>query len=173
MAHPSTFELVISWQLIAWASEPLELLPGNRGEKSPWLLPSLGGGVFPRWKYVLEDGCLSAYSADCCLPSIYNFFWANNYIPNFLLWICSYFQSIPGVRLTLPPSSKGWTSDQGFDELLCLPALNDLCKAGLCSELGRRRSAPGLSLNHWGERCAFFCGWKVVACKSGAVRGLL
>lgn len=171
VAHPSTFELVISWQLIARASVPLELLPGNREEKSSWLLPSLGGGVFPTLEICL-GGWLSL-CIQCCLPSMYTFFWANNYTPNFLLWICSYFQSIPGVRLTLPPSSKGWTSDQDFDEMLYLPALNDLCKAGPCSELGWRRSAPGLFWNHWGERGAFFCGWKMVACKSGAVRGHL
>ena len=69
------------------------------------------------------------------------------------------------------PVPRSWASDQGFDEMFYLPALSDLCKAWPCSELGRRRSTPGLFWNLRGERCACFCGWKVVACESGASGG--
>lgn len=77
VAHPSTFELVISWQLIARAECASWASAWEQRGKSPWLLPSLGGGVFPTLEICL-GGWLSL-CIQCCLPSMYTFFWANNY----------------------------------------------------------------------------------------------
>lgn len=102
-AHSSTFELVISWQLIARLSLPLELLPGNRG-KNPH-------DSYQAWQvfgfFSLRVGVtLLTWVAFICSASIPCL--SGNCIPLLLLWITIHYSLfIPWVRLTLPLSCRG------------------------------------------------------------------
>lgn len=103
-AHSSTFELVISWQLIARLSLPLELLPGNRG-KNPHDSYQAWTEVF--CFFPLRVGVtLLTWGAFICPASIPTL--SSNCIPLLLLWITAHYSLfIPWVRLTPPLSCRG------------------------------------------------------------------
>lgn len=170
-AHSSVFELVISWQLIARLSLPLELLPVNRGENHHDSYLAWTEIFFLCCKYALVGGCQSAYTASCCLLSISTFFVLDLHPLFFLLWAPS---TICGLRLTSPPSSRGWASDQGFSEIAYPPGLNDCCRAVLVIAMpwgGPLKGKARTFLEPLGNRCAFLSDWRVVVSESRTSRG--